>query len=158
MHFWSFRSRNQHKRVDTWCENIITSSHHRWLIGSFLVWKNMCFVQKNTCLRYFGRKRRSGRWSSLRIGPIRLIRSKNGQFWAKLWPKTSWSGYNHDLIWPELTCSDLIWLALTRFWTRSLNFLEGKLYKEWQSDFCIFFGPFFGPRILFFGPGSLIFP
>ena len=41
--------------------------------------------------------------------------------------------------------------------TRSLTFLDGKLYKEWQSDFCVFFGPFFGPEILYFGLGILYF-
>ena len=91
-----------------------------------------------------------------------------------------------DLIWPDLTFSDwslnflegsirndigifeyflvpfwswnpIFWLWNPIFWLWSLNFLDGKLYKEWQRDFCIFFGPFFGPEILYFGPGILYF-
>ena len=33
----------------------------------------------------------------------------------------------------------------------------GKLYKERQSDFCLFVGPFFGPEILYFGSEILYF-
>ena len=58
---------------------------------------------------------------------------------------------------PFWSLNPIFWLWNHIFWLWSLNFLDGKLYKEWQSDFCIFFGPFFGPEILYFGPRILYF-
>ena len=48
---------------------------------------------------------------------------------------------------PFWSLNPIFWLWNPVFWLWSLDFLDGKLYKEWQSDFCIFFGPFF----VFFG-------
>ena len=38
---------------------------------------------------------------------------------------------------PFWSRNPIFWPRNHIFWTRNLNFLEGKLYKEWQSDFLV---------------------